>query len=279
MDEKQFPALTRREIFKVLWGGVPPSFIAPALLTLALTIVFIVVAERNHHNIVFGVNERRLARDNLDVIEALQTTLLNAETGQRGYLLTGNRDYLKPLVSARTELPMLQNKTALMFATHPDRQAQVNEIAALIFEKFVELDMTVKLVDQGKRDEALAITSQNNGKQIMDRIRQTIAALSSEMSVELEALRKSGEHDLLMSRLGMLAVAILNLLLLGAALYLFIKDLQQRQLLIALRDTESQRLMKLVEERTGELTELSTHLQRLTERDRAALARIRLFQG
>jgi signal transduction histidine kinase len=273
MDEKQFPALTRRDIFKTLWGGVPPSFIAPALLTLALTVAFIVVAERNYRNVVFSVNERRVARDNLDVVEALQMTLLNAETGQRGYLLTSNKDYLQPLVSARTELPKLQSRTAVMFAGQADKQAQVNEIAALIFEKFVELDMTVKLVDQGKRDEALATVTQNSGKELMDRIRQKVAALSAEMSMELEGVRKGWEHDMFMSRLGMLAVAILNLLLLAFALYLFIKDLQQRQLLIALRETENQRLAKLVNERTGELNELSTHLQRSAEQDRAALAR------
>ena len=83
MDEKQFPALTRREMFRTLWGGVPSTFIAPALLTLAFTITFMVVTEKNYRNVVFSANERREARDNLDVIEALQVTLLNAETGQR----------------------------------------------------------------------------------------------------------------------------------------------------------------------------------------------------
>jgi signal transduction histidine kinase len=273
MDEEKFPALTRREIFSVLWGGVPPSFIAPALLTLGLTVAFIVVSERNYHNVVFSVNERRASRDNLDAVEALQMTLLNAETGQRGYLLTGNKDYLQPLILARTELPALQSRAALMFAGQADKQAQVNDIAALIFDKFVELDMTVKLLDQGRRDEALAIVTQNSGKDLMDRIRQKVATLSAQMSMELEGVRKSWERDMLMSRLGMLAVAMLNLLLLVLALYLFIKDLKQRQALIALRETENQRLASLVDERTAELNELSTHLQRSTEDDRAALAR------
>lgn len=273
MDEKQFPALTRREIFKTLWGGVPPSFIAPALLTLALTVTFIIVAERNYRNVVFSVNERRVARDNLDVIEALQVTLLNAETGQRGYLLTGSSDYLKPLTLARTELPKLQSRTTMMFVNRPDKQEKVNEITALIFDKFFELEMTVKLVDQGKRDEALRIVTQNSGKEIMDDVRQKITSLSGEMSADLEDVRKGWEHDMLMSRLGMLAVAILNLMLLGFALYLFIKDLQQRQVLIAIRETENQRLLTIVDERTGELNELSTHLQQSTEGDRAALAR------
>jgi signal transduction histidine kinase len=273
MDEKQFPALTRRDIFMTLWGGVPPSFIAPALLLLALTFAFIYVSERNYHKVMFSVNERRIARDHMDVIESLQMALLNAETAQRGYLLTGNQDYLKPLNLARIELPKLQSRLAAMLSIHPEQQMQVNEIAALIFDNFTEVDTTLKLVDQGRRDEALAIFNQNSGKEVMDRIRQKITALSADMSVELEEVRQGWERDMLVSRLSMLAVAILNLLLLVFALYMFIKDLKQRQMLIALRETENQRLTKLVDARTGELNELSTHLQRSTEEDRAALAR------
>ena len=273
MDEKQFPALTRREMLRTLWGGVPSTFIAPALLTLAFTIIFMVVAEKNYRNVVFSVNERREARDNLDVIEALQVSLLTAETGQRGYLLTGNPEYLQLLASAKAELQTLQSRTTQMFASRPDQQAKLNEITSLIVDKFIDIDRTVKLIQQNKRDEAMAIVAKNSSKEFIDNIRQKISSLSKEMSVDLEEVRKGWEHDMLMSRLSMLAVAILNLMLLGFALFLFIKDLQQRQLLIAIRETENQRLLTVVDERTGELNELSTHLQRSTEQDRAALAR------
>jgi CHASE3 domain sensor protein len=273
MNEKQFPALTKREMLMTLWGGVPPSFIAPALLMLALTIALIFVSERNYHKVMSSVNERRIARDHLDVTESLQVALLNAETGQRGYLLTGNQDYLKPLNMARAELPKLQSRITTMLSTRPGQQKQVNEITALIFDNFTELDRTVKLVSQGRRDEALAIVNQNSGREVMDHIRQKIAALTEDMSAELEVVRLDWERDMLVTRLSMLAVAILNLMLLVYALYMFIRDLKQRQMLIALRETENQRLSKLVDERTDELNELSTHLQRSTEEDRAALAR------
>lgn len=273
MDEKEFPGLTRREIFNTLWGGVPPSFIAPALLTLALTITFIVVSERNYRNVVQSVSELRIGRDRLDAIEALETLMINSETAQRGYLLTGDKDYLAPLIAARAGLPKLQSQISMMFVDRPDRQIQVNKLAAVVLNKFIGLETTVALADQGKREEALVLVRQNTGRELMDSVRQQVDEMSLEMNAELVNARDGWARNMLVSRLGMLAVAILNLALLGFALYLFVKDLQQRQVLIALRETENQRLLKLVDERTGELNELSTHLQRSGEQDRAALAR------
>jgi signal transduction histidine kinase len=273
VNDQEFPALTRREILKVLWGGVPPSFIAPALLTLALTITFIWVSERNYRNVVQSVSELRTGRDRLDAVEALETLMINAETAQRGYLLTGDRNYLAPLVEARENLPKLQNKLSMIFSAQTDRQSQVNKLATLVLNKFVVLETTITLADQGRRDEALSLVRKNTGKELMDSIRKQVDDISLEMNAELESTRDRWARDMLLSRLGMLAVAILNLTLLAFALYLFVKDLQQRQVLIALRESENQRLVKLVDERTGELNELSTHLQRSTEQDRAALAR------
>ena len=273
MDDREFPSLTRREILKVLWGGVPPSFIAPALLTLALTVAFIWVSERNYRNVLQSVSELRIGRDRLDAVEALEMLMLNAETAQRGYLLTGNKDYLAPLIKARATLPEVQNRISIMLISRPDRQVQIDKLATLIVKKFIELETTVALADQGKRDEALNLVRQNTGKDLMDSVRKQVDDISLEMNAELVSTRDGWARDMLQSRVGMLAVAILNLILLGFALYLFVKDLRQRQVLIALRETENQRLVKLVDERTGELNELSTHLQRSTERDRAALAR------
>ena len=273
MPYSSFPELTRREILKALWGGIPPSFIAPALLTVALTITFMVVSERNYYSVEQSIAQRRIARDNLSAIEAIQSMLVSAETGQRGYLLTGDKQYLAPLVNAQTELPKLQRQLTTTFANQGDRQAEIDQLATIILAKFIELETTIALADQGKRDEALALVSQNKGQALMDSAKQKIALLFDEAASDLEEARKGSERDMLVSRLGMLTIAILNLLLLACALYLFIKDLQQRQILIRLRETENQRLMNLVNERTAELNELSTHLQRSTEQDRAALAR------
>jgi signal transduction histidine kinase len=273
VSESNFPALSRRDILKTLWGGIPPSFIAPAILTLVLTIAFIFVSERTYSEVSQSVTARRVARDNLDLIDDLLLMMVNAQTAQRGYLLTGKKNYLEPLTAARADLPVLQRKIVSAFVPHPNLQTQIDDVTTLVLNHFVELEATIALADQGKRDEALRIVEQDTGKKVMDSARQKVAALSEQMTEELVRARADSERSLTLSRVGMLVIALLNMTLLGFALYFFIKDLHQRQLLIALRETENQRLLKLVDERTGELNELSTHLQRSSEKDRATLAR------
>ena len=273
MADDKFSELTRRDALKILWGGVPPSFIAPALLIFTLTIAFVFVSERNHLSMTKNIAERRLVRDNLDVVNSLELLLLNAETGQRGYLLTGNEDYLTPLNTAREELPKVQQKMAIIFANRPDRQPFVEQLAKLSLDKFVEIEMTIALAKQGKRDEALLIVQQNTGQVKMDETRKQIGVMADKMEDELDAVRNRTQYDMTLSRFGALSTALLNIFLLGYALYLFMRDLKQRQALIALADSENHRLKSQVDERTSELNELSSHLQQSTEQDRAALAR------
>jgi signal transduction histidine kinase len=271
--EPSFPALSKREMFRALWGGIPKAFLIPAVLTVALTTAFMIVSERTYTEVSEAVEARRVARDRLDYLDDLLIMLVNAETGQRGYLLTGNKEYLEPLVTARAKLPALQSKILVAFRNYPGREKQVDELAMLVINKFVELEMTVALFDQGKRDDAIRMVGNDTGKAFMDAARLKVAALSEQMTAELNQARRASEHSLSMSRLGMFVIAFLNLSLLTCTLYLFIKDMQQRQILVEMRETENQRLITLVDERTSELNELSTHLQRSSEQDRAALAR------
>ncbi len=260
-------------MFPVLWKIVPKSLVALAIAALALTVTFIVASERNYRNTLKGVAATREGRDNLSFIFQLQTLLLNAETAQRGYLLNGNKTYLAPLLKAKEDLPKLQQSLALAFATKPERLAQIDLLAAVVINKFVELETTVSLAEAGKHEEALKVFESNIGNALMTQAREKMAVMIGEMDLDVDQMRMQLERDMLVSRLGMILIAAFNLILLGLVIYLFMQDLRRSQLLVALRISENERLGNLVAERTGELNELSTHLQTSTERDRAALAR------
>ena len=253
--------------------NMPASLVGLALAALALTITFIVVSERNYNNILNSVAATRDGRDHLSLIYQLQTLVLNAETAQRGYLLTGNKIYLEPFLQAKAELPKVQYELVAAFADRSDRQAQLNDLAKVVIDKLVGLEITITLAEQGKRDEAMRRFELNKGNDQMDVARKKVAVMIDEMGLEGEQMRAYWERNMLVSRLGIIAIAALNVVLLGLVVYLFMQDLQRQQILVASRITENERLASLVEERTGELNELSTHLQRSSERDRAALAR------
>lgn len=267
------PKMSRRETFAILWKTVPKSLVALLIAALALTVTFIIASERSYRNIAKGVVATRDGRDKLGLIFELQTLLLNAETAQRGYLLSGNKSYLAPLDKAKEDLPGLQQALEHAFANQPERLAQVDQLATTVNNKFVSIETAVALAEAGKYDEALRVVDLNAGNALMSDARRKVAVMIGEMDLEVEQMRAFWARDTLVSRLGMLLLAALNLILLGFVVYLFMLDLMRKQLLVALRNDENERLGSLVAERTDELNELSSHLQTSTERDRATLAR------
>ena len=245
---------------------LPPFLFVVSMLAFAFTLVFVAVSESNHARIEKSWKLLREARDQADLVDDMQTLLLNAETGQRGYLLTGNSAYLAPLTEAKRELPILQKRVVMGFISRPDKQREVDSLNALMMEKMFELETTVNLALAGKRDDAIKIVDQGGGKATMDEARKKFSTMTAGLASDAAAFRGKMFGDLQISRLAMVAMALLNLTLLGSAIYVFSNDVRRRQ-------SETLRLAEVVADRTGELNELSSHLQVSGERERATLAR------
>jgi signal transduction histidine kinase len=104
----------------------------------------------------------------------MYTALLDAETGQRGYLMSGDRAYLQPYDAA---MPILENLTGRFLDSLPSSETNrvdTLRLVALVNAKRVELEQTVDLVRAGRRDEALAIVLSDRGRLAMSEIRQIL---------------------------------------------------------------------------------------------------------
>jgi CHASE3 domain sensor protein len=133
-------------------------------------------------------SDRIGASDHLLVaIDAVGQTLLNAETGQRGYIITRDTEYLNPYNMAQITLPDqltdITKSKALVNRHHP----QVDRVAQLAREKMRELQTTVQLVQDGKVAEAVEDVKHGNGKQIMDEIRVLLAEITTTQSNRIDA--------------------------------------------------------------------------------------------
>ncbi len=120
--------------------------------------------------------ERMQAERTLDIIwgiRDLNRVVAQAETDQRGYLLTGDRSYLQS--STDRDRARASAMEALRYQirgiTDPALQKNINDIDELSRAKFDELSRTLILFDAGKQDEALAVVRSNKGKDLMDRYR------------------------------------------------------------------------------------------------------------
>ena len=136
----------------------------------------------------------------------------SAETGQRGYLLTGRDIYLQPYQRAVDELPPLLDSTQQLISDNPRHLQNLSQLRQLINNKLDELRMTLDAYKAGNRDAALAIVNNDTGYRLMQEIRQLIEAMQTEEDRLLRARQSTAARSGMLLQAG---VAIAFLLLCG----------------------------------------------------------------
>ena len=125
-------------------------------------------------------NEALAEADAQIALEALNQNLVDAETGQRGYLLTLDPAYLEPYNRARAQMAdrLADVKLRFMQDTDPAVSAHVDPLPDLVSVKLDELARTIEYARNGDSATALAVVRSNHGKQTMDTLRGHLAALA-----------------------------------------------------------------------------------------------------
>lgn len=128
--------------------------------------------------------------------------LTDAETGQRGFLLTQEQAYLEPYYSGLEKSNSSFKKLSILTSDNPAQQQRLVNIESLMQKKIAELDQTIRLVKQNRPEEALAIVKEDHGKIHMDSIR---SILDNFISAEQQLLaQRESRFDEMHSNLAML---------------------------------------------------------------------------
>lgn len=117
----------------------------------------------------------------------IKKILIDAETGQRGFIITKNEKYLEPYISANKEIEQVIEKTKEKISDNPQQVGKLIEVETLIDKKFDELAETISLKKAGKEKEVLALINSDIGKNFMDDMRKI---LNEMMQVEEELLKQ-----------------------------------------------------------------------------------------
>jgi signal transduction histidine kinase len=200
--------------------------------------------------------------------------VLDAETGQRGFLLTGDEKYLVPYSEATSKINSTLDKLRLMYADDPAQLARFATLARAVSRKLAEIEVTIKLRQLGGDSENwLQVVRTDLGRDYMNSVRESALALVGMTDTRLQATQLQIDRSLTISRIGVTLAALLGLL--AFALYL-----RQTEKLNRVSETQRELLAvertgleKLVRERTNRLTVLANHLQRVQETEREHLAR------
>lgn len=204
--------LTRKE---ALWvGGVTPLAALMILLSFLLFKQSEEAAERQKHT--FNV---------LSVAQAFMSDLKDAETGQRGYLITGDEAYLEPYLAVRHKIADRLAQLRQLSRDNASSQHSLEVIVPLVDERLALLQQGIVLRREMRAEDALKIVRSGQGKQLMDSIR-------SEMSVFV-----SLENDSLAQREAVFVVTFRNLKILMTAASAFIGILSLVSAFVVYRET------------------------------------------
>jgi CheY-like chemotaxis protein len=160
------PGIRREAIF-----ALEPRTFTGFLVAVAAVIIIAVLSYDSLRQT--AATSQGLARtvETLAQIQSILSTLKDAETGQRGYLLTGRESYLEPFEAAQQALPLSLSNARQQLADDPAQAHRLETLTVFAREKMDELAKTVELKRAGQAEAALAIMLSDHGKSVMDRIR------------------------------------------------------------------------------------------------------------
>ncbi|MES2936203.1 MAG: CHASE3 domain-containing protein [Pseudomonadota bacterium] len=199
--------------------------------------------------------------------------VLDAETGSRGYLLTGDPRYLEPYNAAAAEIGHNLDSLRTVYAPNADEFATLAQLTRNVQRKLAEMDLSVRMRKQGNEDAWKFVLMTDVGKEHMDAIREQAGKLIASASARVEVAQAQVERSLMLSRIGIAAVGMAGLL----AFYLYLRQTTALKLAGERQQAALQQERDLLEtqvrERTATLAELATHLQQVREQERGHLAR------
>ncbi|HEY8743892.1 MAG TPA: CHASE3 domain-containing protein, partial [Chloroflexota bacterium] len=142
----------------------------------------------------------------------LLSTLKDAETGQRGYIITGNDAYLAPYNGVQTAVSAQLDTLQALTAAEPSQQQQLTVLRPLIAAKLVELDQVLTLRRTHGFAAAASAISTDQGKVLMDQIRVVVQTMETDESAR-EAQQTAATYDAV--RQTILTIAIGGLITVG----------------------------------------------------------------
>ncbi len=206
-------------------------------------------------------------------VQTLMRRLLDAETAQRGYLLTGRAEYLEPFTDAQADIARALDLLAQRNPGDAAWAGWVLELRQRTLEKLSEVTETVALYDKGQHESWRSLLLTDIGREKMEAARRAAEAVLAAEDGRVVSARTAIFATLDDGRMGVRVMTGLSLLALifyfrnSAALHRV-----QRRHAGELR-AERDMLEGEVRQRTAELTELARHLQTAREDERAHLAR------
>jgi signal transduction histidine kinase len=254
---------------------LPTRIVLPLVLGIAASLAIAVYAELGYRRLELANRQMAIALEMQSTVHETLALIVDAETGQRGYLLTGRDEYLAPYSSAVPKIDGALNRLRELLVqngTAAQRDA-LGRLNGLVGKKLSELEAAIALYQKGGPQGAQALLDTGIGRRAMDEIRADVDIMSATHRRQLDEASARWSKDISFARLGMQVMTAFTVALLLVVWFLARRDAEQRETRRRMALEDKRRLESEVEDRTAELSELSSYLQKVREDEKSKLAR------
>lgn len=165
----------------------------------------------------------------LQQVEDTLSTLKDAETGQRGYLLTGDESFLEPYTNGVLQLkPQLDTLRQLGGAGELPKD-KVDRLIGLARQKLAELDQTIHVRKEQGAQAALAIVQNRSGKELMDRIRAEVQQIRTGARAKFAQASQHSERTTTQRAIVFAVTGVLYLLFLLCTFGMLASEMKRRE--------------------------------------------------
>lgn len=197
---------------------------------ISVTMLLVVGAVAYRSTDALVENNRRVthAHEVLEAVARVLSVMKDAETGQRGFLLTGNETYLQPYDAALGAIDKTLVELRTLTAESSHDQARLSEAEPLIEGKLAELKRTIELRRAQGLDAALKVVESDEGKKAMDDLRRVLAGVDQEERDLLNERNQAAAAGATAAKSTIAIGALLALILVSVAGFLITSSLNRQ---------------------------------------------------
>jgi signal transduction histidine kinase len=181
---------------------------------------------------IFSISELLLSRQasqDIDTshsqLEDLLVELEQAESGQRGYLLTGQDSYLAPYHVSIAQIPK-QLSALESGSRNVSYHAGIMALSQTVHQKLAELAKTIQLQDSGNPAAAIGLVQTDMGQQAMEHLRGQVSAIEAEQNSQISSGRDRITMFGMLARDISIVTLVLTLILAALVYYEFLRAIQ-----------------------------------------------------
>jgi CHASE3 domain sensor protein len=254
---------------------LPLRVLLPLALGVVVSLGVLGFAEIGYRRLEYANRAMSAALEMETSVNETLALIGEAESGQRGFLLTGDATYLKPYKSAIPKIDVASARLRDLVNSNGSElmMEHASQLNGLIAKKLNELESTLELNERSGREAAFQLIDTGLGQRLMEDIRSQAQSILDELRESSSRGGRRWAQDIEFGRVGMLTMTAFTIALLFVVLALARREISSREAKRRMLVEEQRRLEHEVATRTEELSELSTYLQTVREEEKSRLAR------